>query len=134
MGVEHDGITFPIDRHCRVMGLSIRRFFFPYQMNDTSWKKKLLKPPWIWKKGGEDSPLPFAPDQKAVGPADEAGSYRVIEKAFFPDGPFMSILINILFYQKKYNTHPLDIGLSFRLKIEWENNKMCKRCGFQQPF
>jgi len=44
MGVEHDGMLFPIHRHCRVTGLSIWGFFFPYQMNDAAWLKQLLKP------------------------------------------------------------------------------------------
>jgi hypothetical protein len=67
MGVEHDGMLFPIHCHCCVMGLSIRRFFFSDQMNDTSWKKKLLKPPWIWKKGGEDSPFSLHRIRKRLG-------------------------------------------------------------------
>jgi hypothetical protein len=44
MGVEPDGMLFPIHRHCRVTGFSIWGLFFPHQMNDAAGLKQLLKP------------------------------------------------------------------------------------------
>jgi len=52
-------------------------------MNDAAWKKKLLEPSGVWEKSGENSPLPFALNQKTVGPFEKACSYTIIEKAHF---------------------------------------------------
>jgi hypothetical protein len=81
MGVEHDGMTIAFHRHCCVSGLSHWRLFFPQQMNGASRKEKFLKPPWIWKKGGEDFSIRLAPNQKTVQALQKACSDRVIEKA-----------------------------------------------------
>jgi hypothetical protein len=50
-------------------------------MNDTAWEKKLLEPSGVWEKGGENSPLPFALNQKTVGPAKESSLQSIIKKS-----------------------------------------------------
>jgi hypothetical protein len=80
MCVEHDGMTFPLHSHGCITGLSIQRFFFSNQINDTAWKKKLLKSPRIGKKGREDSSFPFALNEKTVRPLEKVCPQEMIKK------------------------------------------------------
>jgi len=97
MGVEHDGMIISVDGHGCVTGFSIPGFFFSHQINDTSGKKELLKPPWIWKKGVEDSSPPSALDQKTVGTPEKARSYDIIEKTHFLPSTLSFIPITTFF-------------------------------------
>jgi hypothetical protein len=89
MGVEHDGLTFAIYGHGCVARLSTQRFFFSHQMDDTAWKEKLLEPSGVWEKGGENSPFPFALNQKPVRPLEKACPYHMIERVHFSRQEFL---------------------------------------------
>jgi hypothetical protein len=102
--MEHDGVTLAFHCHGCVKSLSIRRFLFSHQLNHPARKKKLLEPPWIWKKSGEDSSLPVALNQKTIGAPEKACPNDVIEEAHFSLRPFLLDLL------QNFLTHPTHIA------------------------
>jgi hypothetical protein len=93
MGVEHYGVTFAIDRHSCVRGLSVQRLLFFHQIKDTAGEKEFLEPSGVREKSGENSSLPFALNQEAIRPLEKACSYQTIEKM-----PFFGGSVHVPFY------------------------------------